>query len=157
MGVEKLHRSMKQIIWKSPFMENCSCETQLVHCTNCKFCMPCSSGVDIPENIRILNEYYNTRDLNQATKAYLELNQEKVLTDSISASAAACITCGHCIFFCPQSIKIPSILQKLNEIIRQKSKITDLFYPQYARAENTNLEPKQQKGLNKESLRVLRR
>ncbi len=75
-------------------------------CTGCAYCMPCPSGVDIPENFRIWNEYgiYN----NAGSTKWRWENQ---IDDS--AKARNCIECGKCEEACPQNLSIREDLKTL--------------------------------------------
>lgn len=75
-------------------------------CTGCRYCMPCPSGVDIPVNFRIWNQYgmyQNTAGAVQSWK--FEIKDE--------ARAKNCVGCGACEKLCPQSIDIRKDLARL--------------------------------------------
>ena len=75
-------------------------------CTGCRYCMPCPSGVDIPVNFRIWNQYgmyQNTAGAVQSWK--FEIKDE--------ARAKNCVGCGACEKLCPQSIDIRRDLARL--------------------------------------------
>ena len=76
-----------------------------IGCTACKYCMPCPSGVDIPTNFRIYNDYQKFQ--NAASAKWNFANLEKGI-------ASACIECGACMTKCPQHIEIPEQLKKVN-------------------------------------------
>ncbi len=77
----------------------------LVSCTACEYCMPCPSGVNIPECFRLYNKtVYSSRS---AREEYASLN----------GSAALCAKCGECEAKCPQKIGIISELEKALEIL----------------------------------------
>jgi len=70
----------------------------LVNCTDCKYCMPCPFGINIPLNFEMLN---NTRF---ASVSLLKKQYLKVLTEE--QRAKQCKQCGVCEEKCPQKIKI---------------------------------------------------
>jgi len=74
-----------------------------VTCTACGYCLPCASGVDIPGNFGVYNNYtiYGLKENSQ--RAYAGL----------SGSAVHCIECGACLPKCPQKIDIPNMLRKV--------------------------------------------
>jgi len=77
-----------------------------VNCTNCKYCMPCPSGVNIPRNLSYLNDIFMLDDVENARFQYgvLLLPEEK---------AGNCIECGECEEVCPQNIKIREMLKEV--------------------------------------------
>lgn len=82
-----------------------------IPCTNCKYCMPCPNGVDIPECFRIYNAFKEERfGYKEDTKEdYSKLIKE-------GADASNCIECGACMAVCPQQINITEKLKEINEM-----------------------------------------
>ncbi len=77
-----------------------------VDCTNCKYCMPCPHGVNIPANFDIYNNAFIFDDKKHFTYVYKnQLNPEAI--------ASMCQACGHCEPLCPQGIEIISELEKV--------------------------------------------
>ncbi len=76
-----------------------------VGCTNCKYCMPCPFGVDIPENFRIMNNY--AKYSNERGLAFGWNDMEE------SERADKCRACGKCESACPQGIPIRAKLQEI--------------------------------------------
>jgi predicted aldo/keto reductase-like oxidoreductase len=79
-----------------------------VNCTNCKYCMPCPMGVNIPRNLSYLNDVFMLDDVENARFQYgvLLLPEEK---------AGNCVECGECEDVCPQNIKIREMLKEVRE------------------------------------------
>jgi len=77
-----------------------------VPCTNCKYCMPCPYGVNIPRAFRGLNEANLFENIEQSKKEYLNAVGEDHL-------ASKCTECNVCIEKCPQHINIPVDLKKV--------------------------------------------
>jgi len=74
-----------------------------LYCSACRYCIPaCAAGVNIPENLDILNEFliYGLKD--NTRNRYAKLH----------GKAAACIACGKCVPLCPQKIQIPEKLRE---------------------------------------------
>ena len=72
-----------------------------VNCTACGYCMPCPSGVNIPTNFSIINNYHMFGENN-----YTKLEEKQ--------KASNCIKCGICETHCPQGI---SIREELEDIV----------------------------------------
>lgn len=77
-------------------------------CRQCGCCMPCPSGVDIPNVFKCLNFYYKLDMKNLAYEAYEKLNKNK-------ESANFCNKCAKCEVKCPFDIKI------VNKMIEAKN------------------------------------
>ena len=99
----------------------------IVPCTACQYCMPCSYGVNIPQNFAYLNNMasrnaffhnvpirWNFRKLVRSTK---KLNAEKT-----NGNAVLCTECGVCVKKCPQFINIPEELKKVNAAAGREKK-----------------------------------
>ena len=100
-------------------------EYPTVNCTDCKYCMPCPWGIDIPG----IFKHYNTsvtegrypqtqeqKDYQKLKKAYLVSYNRAIPT---LRQAEHCIHCGECLSHCPQSIQIPRELQRINRYIEK--------------------------------------
>jgi len=83
-----------------------------IPCTNCKYCMPCASGVDIPGILDIYNEATIYEDLEDARWFYEQLKEEQ--------RADQCTRCGECTDACPQEIDIPEWLEKAHALLATK-------------------------------------
>lgn len=76
----------------------------LVKCTRCEYCMPCPSGINIPE---IFSIYNKTATEGRETAAKLYQEQE--------TKADACIRCRRCEKVCPQHIGISAMMLEIQE------------------------------------------
>lgn len=81
-------------------------------CTNCKYCMPCPFGIDIPRNFSIWNEYAMYGNKGSANWRYFKEMDEKNRADQ-------CKKCGKCETMCPQGIPIREHLQQLSKDLEQ--------------------------------------
>ena len=90
-----------------------------LYCTGCGYCMPCSSGVDIPTNLLLLN-YVRFYGLGEGAKQRYE-----AMLVSTQASADYCIACDECLPKCPQNIPIPDRLEDL-VVVRTHREIRSL-------------------------------
>ncbi|MFO7969109.1 MAG: aldo/keto reductase [Candidatus Izemoplasmatales bacterium] len=83
-------------------------ENNTIPCTNCKYCMPCPQGVDIPGIFKIYNKYAISKYARAFINEYEKLGKEKL--------AENCISCGECLDHCPQSIDIPKRLAEIDKL-----------------------------------------
>ena len=77
-------------------------------CTNCKYCMPCPFGVNIPENFHIWNNYGIYENKGDAIWHFTHDLSEK-------EQAKNCKKCGKCESDCPQKLSIRNDLALLQE------------------------------------------
>jgi predicted aldo/keto reductase-like oxidoreductase len=76
-----------------------------IGCTGCRYCMPCPSGVDIPRNFKVWNEYYMFGKSAGARGAWNWIPG--------NTRADKCTECGACVSQCPQKIAIPEELKNM--------------------------------------------
>ncbi len=98
-------------------------EYPLINCTDCKYCMPCPWGIDIPGTFQHYNKAITDgtyaqsaaqKDYAKLKKAYLVSYDRAVAT---VRQADHCINCGECLSHCPQSIPIPRELRRIAHYI----------------------------------------
>ena len=98
-------------------------EFPMINCTDCKYCMPCPWGIDIPGTFQHYNRAITDGTYAQSTaqkdyaklkKAYLVSYDRAVAT---VRQADHCISCGECLSHCPQSIPIPTQLKRIAKYI----------------------------------------
>lgn len=80
-----------------------------VNCTNCKYCMPCPVGVDIPSNFT----FYNNSSMYQNVE--FAKGQYNVFVGG-EKRASNCVGCGKCEKVCPQNIKI---IEELKNVVNE--------------------------------------
>ena len=83
-----------------------------INCTRCGYCLPCPSGVNIPENFQKYNDYFlfgspEEKDSYQFSYDALVMENER---------ASRCTECGICEEHCTQDIKIIQELKKVKEL-----------------------------------------
>lgn len=76
-----------------------------IPCTNCRYCMPCPVGVDIPNMFMIYNDY-------KVKQEEFYINMEYNMYDE-KARAGNCVSCNQCVPKCPQHIAIPDMLKEV--------------------------------------------
>ena len=96
----------------------------LVDCTECRYCMPCPYGIDIPAIFLHYNTCVNegmvstdstTENYKKARRAYL-VSYDRAIP-SVS-QADHCIGCGKCMQECPQGIDIPKEIYRISRYIK---------------------------------------
>jgi len=88
-------------------------ELGFVGCTGCRYCMPCSEGVNIPEIISLYNEFYVKDRSDEVKSKYWE----HITPES---QAKRCARCGRCEELCPQHLPINEILRRAAMIFEEK-------------------------------------
>lgn len=100
-------------------------EYPTVNCTNCKYCMPCPYGIDIPGIFAHYNSMVNEGSIVQdvSQENFRKLRREYLTTYNKAIptvrQANHCIGCGQCLPHCPQSIKIPTELQRIDRYVEK--------------------------------------
>lgn len=96
-----------------------------IPCNDCKYCMPCPYGVDIPGLFVHYNKCKNEGLLPSALmdKTYKENRRKYLISLDRSVPRARqadhCIGCGQCQPHCPQNIRIPQELRKIDEFVEK--------------------------------------
>ncbi len=84
---------------------------QRVDCTDCKYCMPCPEGVDIPRNFTFSNDHHMLKDPSAKMRYFGFLSEQQ--------RASACVECGQCEEQCPQQIPIIEELKHVVELFER--------------------------------------
>ena len=71
-------------------------------CTACRYCMPCASGVDIPDVLSALNNAAVWNDPNPWLTGYV----------SINGKAGKCTECKECEEICPQELPVSTFMKE---------------------------------------------
>lgn len=83
-----------------------------INCTSCGYCLPCPTGVNIPENFTRYNDYHLFGS--PETKGSYQFSYDAGLIGNERASA--CTECGICEEHCTQDIPIIQELKKVKEL-----------------------------------------
>ncbi len=84
-----------------------------IGCTGCRYCLPCSQGVNIPEIISFYNEFY-VKSMSDEVKAKY---WEHIAPES---QAKKCVACGKCEELCPQQLPIKDVMRRAAWIFEQE-------------------------------------
>ena len=96
-----------------------------IPCNDCKYCMPCPYGIDIPAIFVHYNKCKNEgslpmgigdKDYRKHRRQYL-ISLDRVVPRDRQPDH--CIQCGQCEPHCPQNIRIPRELRKIDEMIER--------------------------------------
>ena len=104
---------------------------ETIPCNDCKYCMPCPYGVDIPGIFVHYNKVKNAGRLprHSQDEHYEEYRREYLIGLDRSVprlrQANHCIQCGQCEPHCPQNIRIPRELAKIDEFVEQMKRGED--------------------------------
>jgi uncharacterized protein len=94
-----------------------------VPCTECKYCMPCKYGLDIPGVFAHYNRCVNDGNVpkNPQDTKYKEARQAFLVGYDRSVpklrQANHCIGCNLCVPECPQGIKIPDEMKRIDKFV----------------------------------------
>ncbi|MBQ5620726.1 MAG: aldo/keto reductase, partial [Alistipes sp.] len=95
----------------------------IINCTDCQYCMPCPYGIDIPGVFGHYNTCVNEGNVStssgdanyrKARRAFLVGYDRSVPK---LRQAAHCIGCNECVEHCPQHIRIPEQMQKIDAYV----------------------------------------
>ena len=93
----------------------------LINCTACQYCMPCPYGIDIPSIFTHYNKCVTEDNFPQdklsdnyksARRAFLVGYDRSVPK---LRQANHCIGCDQCVHHCPQGVKIPAELRRIDD------------------------------------------
>ena len=117
----------KQLLWDiADRMTN----YPLVPCTACQYCMPCPYGINIPGIFKFYNDnvtagtYVQSKEQEgyaRARRKYLLAYDEAIPT---VRQADHCIACRRCEPECPQNIRIPDQLRRIDKYIESLKRET---------------------------------
>ena len=94
-----------------------------IPCNDCKYCMPCPYGIDIPAIFVHYNKCKNDGTLPRMKMddEYFKLRRNYLIGYDRAVpklrQADHCISCGQCEPHCPQNIRIPRELQKISQFV----------------------------------------
>lgn len=86
-----------------------------IPCTQCKYCLPCPNGVDVPRNLQLYNEATVYRHLAGTQRTYRLFFPSEQHADK-------CQRCGECEAKCPQHIPVMDWLAKVDTLLGSPSR-----------------------------------
>ena len=101
-----------------------------VPCNDCKYCMPCPYGIDIPAILLHYNKCVNEGNVSQSKEAENYRKARRAYLVSYDRAvpklrqADRCIGCNQCSINCPQKINIPAELHKIDRYIEKLKRET---------------------------------
>ena len=99
--------------------------SDIIPCTNCKYCMPCPFGLNIPGIFMHYNKCVNDGDVPQSTRDPNYRSARRAFLVGYDRSiprvrqADHCIGCGYCTPHCPQRIHIPNEMQRISAYVNE--------------------------------------
>lgn len=94
-----------------------------IPCNDCKYCMPCPYGIDIPSILLHYNKCVNEGNVPENAQAENYRKARRAFLIGYDRSvprlrqANHCIGCKQCISHCPQSIDIPKELHRIDAFV----------------------------------------
>ena len=96
-----------------------------IPCNDCKYCMPCLYGLDIPAVLLHYNRCVNEGNVpsNGQDENYAKARRAFLVGYDRSVpklrQASHCIGCNQCVSHCPQNIDIPKELHRIDQFVEQ--------------------------------------
>lgn len=96
-----------------------------IPCNDCKYCMPCPYGIDIPAILVHYNKCVNEGNVpkSRQDENYMKARRAYLVGYDRSVprlrQASHCVGCNQCSPHCPQSIDIPKELHRIDEFVEQ--------------------------------------
>lgn len=97
--VDSLSSEEKLIFGK---LQNAMNKRTKADCTACRYCMPCASGVDIPDVLAALNNAAIWNDPNPWLTGYIR----------VKGKATKCTDCKECEGVCPQGLPVSTLMKE---------------------------------------------
>ena len=94
-----------------------------IPCNDCKYCMPCPYGLDIPGVLLHYNKCVNEGNVpeNQQAENYRQARRAFLVGYDRSVprlrQADHCTGCNQCVHHCPQGIDIPKEMQRIDRFV----------------------------------------
>ena len=102
-----------------------------IPCNDCKYCMPCPYGIDIPSILLHYNKCVNEGNVTTSSNdpRYAEARRAFLVGYDRAVEklrqADHCVGCGKCMTHCPQQIDIPAELLRIDDYIEKLKQKTN--------------------------------
>ncbi|MFR8837811.1 MULTISPECIES: aldo/keto reductase [Bacteroides] len=96
-----------------------------IPCNDCKYCMPCPYGLDIPAILIHYNKCVNEGNVPESSQEENYRKARRAFLVGYDRSvprlrqANHCIGCDQCVHHCPQNINIPGELHRIDQFVEQ--------------------------------------
>ena len=96
-----------------------------IPCNDCKYCMPCPYGLDIPAILLHYNKCVNEGNIpkSRQDEGYAEMRRAFLVGYDRSVpklrQASHCVGCDKCVKHCPQRIRIPRELRRIDDFVEK--------------------------------------
>lgn len=96
-----------------------------IPCNDCKYCMPCPYGLDIPAILIHYNKCVNEGNVPESSQEESYRKARRAFLVGYDRSvprlrqANHCIGCDQCVHHCPQNINIPGELHRIDQFVEE--------------------------------------
>ena len=97
----------------------------IIPCNDCKYCMPCPYGIDIPGVLLHYNRCINEGNMPQSAQDENYRKARRAFLVGYDRSvprlrqADHCVGCAQCVPHCPQNINIPEEMQRIDQFVEK--------------------------------------
>ncbi|MCQ2213749.1 MAG: aldo/keto reductase [Bacteroidaceae bacterium] len=115
----------EDVDWLEGETANLIVQYPTIPCNDCKYCMPCPYGLDIPAIFVHYNKCINKGYVPESREAknYKQARQAFLVGYDRSVpklrQANHCVGCQMCVKHCPQNIRIPAELRKIDQFVEK--------------------------------------
>ena len=94
-----------------------------IPCNDCKYCMPCPYGLDIPGILLHFNKCINEGNMPSSSRDEAYVRARRIFLVGYDRSvprlrqANHCIGCNRCVAHCPQNINIPHEMRRIDKFV----------------------------------------
>lgn len=109
--------------WLESEVANLYVSYPTIPCNDCKYCMPCPYGINIPAILLHYNKCVNEGNVPESMQAENYRKARKAFLVGYDRSvprlrqANHCIGCGRCMVHCPQRINIPREMERIDSFV----------------------------------------